>query len=68
MKILSNFQFLDYYLFPPILMIHHCCTGGAEDGGESSGSLQIHQAPRVPEGRSEGALQRGGDQRYRPCH
>lgn len=25
-------------------------TGGAEDRRESSGSLQVHQAPRIPEG------------------
>lgn len=33
-----------------------CHTGGAEDWGESGGSLQVHQAPRIPEGGGSGTL------------
>lgn len=40
----------------PFLHLIYCNTGGAEDRGESSGTLQVHQAPRIPEGGSQGAL------------
>ena len=50
---LLNLGFVDCCLsFRLILLMRHCAIGGAEDGGESSGPLQVHQAPRIPEGGS----------------
>lgn len=54
--------------FPINASIYDLITGRAEDRGEGGGSLQVHQAPRIPEGGGQAALQRGCDQRYRPCH
>lgn len=41
------FFFLISHVF--CLLIPYCLTGGAEDWGERSGSLQVHQASRISE-------------------
>ncbi len=50
------------------ICVHLSPAGRAAHRRESSGALQVHQAPRVSEAGRQAALQRGGHQRHRPGH
>lgn len=50
------------------ICVHLSPAGRAAHRRESSGALQVHQAPRVSEGGRQAALQRGSHQRHRPGH
>lgn len=50
------------------ICVHLSPAGRAAHRWESSGALQVHQAPRVSEGGRQAALQRGSHQRHRPGH